>query len=201
MGLRITDDSELTNIDFIQPIPVNMDRIRSMPPDDLQQEAQNWCWAACAELIIKLFGNHTGQVSQCLLAEKYIDHPISVKCCTNKKACDKPLGLTAIKNIYTIDYNITAEILPPEKLSRMDKVDLIKKQIHLGCPVEIYLLTRRDNKDFAHVAIVEGWSKNARGKFCLLIKDPMGTGDDGCRTLDEIDSSWTAAIINIKRTE
>lgn len=209
MAIRLNDE-DLTDITFAEPSP-DQDRIPSIPrpPHNLEQLKTNWCWAACAELIIKLFqGNSMGNISQCLLAQRFADIPDGTDCCRNMEVCNKPLGLEAIKAMYK-HFRINAKILlaEDEELDLLNREMFIREQIRERCPIEIYTLRqRRDpNKSTGHVMIVYGWSINRQNQFCLLLKDPEIGIADSSQTLDDINTGiynggrWVAAIADIKK--
>ena len=84
--------------------PPSCPQMLSMP--FIPQETPEWCWAACAQMVIESFG---ASAQQCILVDNAIGSPPGY-CCTFPQACQTPAQRTTIQQLvlaYTGKTSIT----------------------------------------------------------------------------------------------
>jgi len=125
----------------------------------IRQELSNWCWAACAEMVLR-FRHHLG-VSQCHLANSALNLS-GVQCCPDNPLCDRGLKDGPITSLWN-NNGI------PAYLSSGLNCNLVKNEIDNGRPVELGFAQGKKG----HVVIVDGWRQTTSGLF-FLINNPSG---------------------------
>lgn len=177
----------------IRPIPVrepfwrrffNLDHpvAAGAPIPFIRQEQDNWCWAACGEMIIRGMG--FGQIRQCDMASARA----GAACCQTPDSAECDQG--AWPEVEYIKHGVDLDGRSGS-LSRPD----VRGELDRGRPVEVYFAW--DNGG-AHVAlIVEEGSRDM-----WRIHDPWyGTA---LRSFDDIASGygmgrWSYTYTNIRR--
>ena len=131
---------------------------RNVP--QIPQEQTEWCWAACAQMVLQFYGT---DVQQCSLASQLFGIP---NCCSKPapELCKNPAQVPDIASVFTdngrsaptfVDDNVTFETLQSE--------------INENRPVEIGFDWGNDN---GHQVLVCGWRIDAVGPL-LLVNDPL----------------------------
>ena len=60
------------------------------------EDRDNWCWAACAQMILYKLGDHN--VQQCQIAGRYFQGEL---CCQDPESCDRTLSEGQITPMFT----------------------------------------------------------------------------------------------------
>jgi Papain-like cysteine protease AvrRpt2 len=129
----------------------------------IYQEQTEWCWAACAQMVLQFYGNFT--VGQCDLASQMFGE----SCCGNPSAplCNKPSQVPTLANIYT-PYGHSAVLI-----QNYVPFETLQSEINANRPVEIGL---NWGNETGHQLLVCGWDIDSLGQR-LLVNDPLqGTG-------------------------
>lgn len=141
----------------------NGERIVSVQP--LKQAKDEWCWAACARMILN--GPGTGAPSQCLIAGRAFEPHRD--CCNGAgSTCSMPRSDAQISQLLTdlqIENHYTANAVPFSDLQSENDLDR---------PVEVGYSF---GNGLGHVVLVRGYALDARDPF-LLVNDP-GSGAFG----------------------
>lgn len=145
------------------------------------QLQDNWCWAACCQMLLGFFGR--ADVPQCRMASAQF----SLDCCVARCPDDCDVGC------FPHDAYGRYAIEVGDLVDRTDRADL-DGELDAGRPIEVYFV-RSDNES-AHVALVVG--RNGNGTY--EVHDPYyGTGP---RTFDRIRhfygrGRWDASYLGI----
>lgn len=121
----------------------------------IDQKQTNWCWAACADMVLA-FRSNPG-ITQCQLANSALQLN-GVQCCPSNAVCNRGLKdkrITWLWNHCGI----------PAYRSPGLNCNLLKYEIDNGRPVELGF-AYSNNK--GHVVIVHGWRQEASGLFFLI---------------------------------
>jgi hypothetical protein len=148
-------------------------RIQVVPPalggaalnvPEIKQEQTQWCWAACAQMVLRFYGN--GAVRQCEFANWLFGQS---GCCQapGTSLCNRPCQVTDVVRVYAA-WAKTCSYVPSNVAFAT-----LQAEINAGRPVEVGY---RWNGGGGHVAIVCAWDINATGPF-LRVNDPWyGSG-------------------------
>ncbi len=177
----------------IHPIPIReslwrrffkLDRLApgAPPIPFIRQEQDNWCWAACGEMIIRGMG--FGEIRQCDMASARA----GAACCQTpaSSVCDQG----AWPEVEYVKHGVDLD-LQSGSLSRTD----VRSELDDGRPVEVYSAW---NAGGAHVALIVEETGNDHWR----IHDPWyGTA---LRNFDDIASGygmgqWSYTYTNIRR--
>jgi len=130
----------------------------------INQEQTEWCWAACAQMVLQFYGDST--VQQCDLATQLFGEPT---CCSDPSSalCNEPAQVPDIAGVYASrgrNANLVIGSVPFETL---------QDEINANRPVEIGFAW---NDGTGHQALVCGWNVDDTGPY-LLVNDPRwGSG-------------------------
>lgn len=129
------------------------------------QEQSQWCWAACAQMVIRYHG--TSKLRQCQLANGLFDLS---GCCKmpGSARCNRPCSIQQVSQVYD-QWGI-------QTIRRTSTVsfETIVSEIEASRPVQVGL---RWNTEGGHVVLVRGWNGAKR----LRVNDPA---DRGSRWVD-----------------
>lgn len=156
----------------------------------IAQDQNQWCWAACAEMILKYY-KETG-IGQCDLANlAFAD--AGGGCCRvpSSSLCDKKLSDPQIGQLFDmkavrIHYHYTANSVP---------FAVVQGEIDNCRPVQIGVTQRGGG----HVAIIKGWFTAQMGEY-LIVNDPGSGGSQGPVSFSDLqtansfrtwDATWT----------
>jgi len=133
----------------------------------ITQEQSEWCWAACAQMVLRYYGNSS--VRQCDLAAKLFGQG----CCEDPGStlCNQPAQVQDIAGIYS-DWGRPSK---PKYVSSSVPFSTLQAELNAQRPVEVGFIW---NKGTGHQAIVCGWGVDSTGPL-LLVNDPdprWGTG-------------------------
>ena len=149
----------------VAPVSAPDEGMQLIPPlPQVFQRAEEWCWAACVQMVLNRLGVN---VQQCEVVNRVFDKTI---CCAtpDDEACNQPVDPGDIVSVYQkcgrqaqlITYPISFEDLQSEIL------------VH-GRPVEVGMAWAGIG---GHVAMVWGAKMGAQGPL-LLVNDPKyGSG-------------------------
>jgi hypothetical protein len=148
-----------------------------IPLSHISQCKDNWCWAACVDMVLKYFKISID--SQCTIAQKglAIDYPnLPVNCCAGGSSadlCDQPLKTRSITQLWTEAYSRSLNYRNTLNLSNPAKRRLVEEYRQALCqqhPVEFgYLGTP------GHVLLLYAWERDSMSggfKFRLFDPDP-----------------------------
>lgn len=71
----------------------------SVPIALIPQQGENWCWAACAEMVDRA-RNASKATTQCALATQYLRAPLCCGTLPPRSDCDKALGLSNVQTVW-----------------------------------------------------------------------------------------------------
>jgi hypothetical protein len=117
-----------------------------------------WCWAACAQMLAFFFQNSVTQ--QCDFASKMLP---GQDCCQDPGSCNTALDIIRIKELFSL----FGKSEPP-CIDHPVTFEQIQAEILAGRPVQVGY--RWDDGN-GHVAIVAGAGENDYGQF-LYVNDP-----------------------------
>lgn len=148
----------------------------------IRQEQDNWCWAACCEMIVRGMGFR--QIRQCDMASTRSGQA----CCATPDSYDCDQG--AWPEVEYIKHGVDLD-LHKFAVAR----EIVRDELDRGRPVEVYYAWRTGG---AHVALIVG----ELGSDNFQVHDPWY--GSAVRTFDDIVSgygmgSWDRTYINIRR--
>jgi hypothetical protein len=168
MPLRATDFHDIPVISpTAPPVGISLEFER--------QEEINWCWAACAEMILKHF--HRSNDEQCQIAQKGLAFiGVNVPCCTDSLhsngdiRCDRTLGDKNISRLWREAYGVQVNYTNRQDLHINDEPALIErlKEIIENHPIQLGY----SGSPAGHVIIVYAWEPASSGKVNFLCRDP-----------------------------
>jgi hypothetical protein len=131
----------------------------------VRQVGDNWCWAACCEMVFSQ-APALDPLTQCDLAEE----EFRGGCCNVpvSNACDQPNWPDTVYNRHQFNY---------VRESRALSFDEVKKEINANRPVEVYYAW---NTAGAHVAVIVGYYANGD----VEVYDPWKDNGPGPRAFD-----------------
>ena len=173
--------------------PLRNEKIINVP--QIKQEQSNWCWAACAEMVLRYHGGSA--IRQCEFANELFDR---TECCLepSSPACNRPCEMLDISNLYSskrIHSKLVEKAVPFSKL---------QSEINANRLVEVVYFWRDWGKP-GHSVIVRGWRIDGQEEF-VHVNDPA----DGPATMSGIvaysellipygEGDWTYTWIEIRR--
>ena len=121
------------------------------------QRAEEWCWAACVQMILAYYGV---KVDQCDIVNRRFN---STVCCQDPEdpSCNAPLSVVDVAMAYR-DWNKSAVCI------QSTDITLIENEISAGRPLQVGLVW---NDGSAHAAVVCGASEGEFGPI-LQVNDP-----------------------------
>jgi len=128
----------------------------------IPQEKEEWCWAACAQMLLQFFGI---EVQQCDVASQMFGEP----CCANPDSplCVGPAQVPLIANIYA-QYGHNASLI-----SGKVTFETLQDEINANRPV---IVGFDWGSGTGHQVLVCGWDVDSLGQR-LLVNDPwQGSG-------------------------
>ena len=148
----------------------------------IRQEQDNWCWAACCEMIVRGMG--FGQIRQCDMASKRSGSA----CCATPDSHECDQG--AWPEVEYVKHGVD---LDPQNMAV--SLEVVRGELDRGCPVEVYYAWTAGG---AHVALIV----EQLGGDRYRVHDPWY--GSAVRTYDDILSGygmgqWTSSYINIRR--
>jgi len=160
--MSIREDSE--------PILVGAEPLGKILPIDLiPQIKNNWCWAACAEMVFK--HRSITVKRQCdLVLSALSASASSLDCCNNRPdgPCDLPASDKEITNLYINKGIRSATLVDPIK------PDEIKAEIGRNAPVEIgYKGSGFGRGAIGHVVLLYGWQETPGVGLSFFIHNPL----------------------------
>ncbi len=154
------------------------DRVLDVP--HFRQEKSQWCWAACAQMLVEYYGAKA-PVIQADLAEDG----------QGNKTDNEPKSFNVIKTIIDKNTNKTAI----EKEGEFTETQL-RSMLNNGNPV-IYLIRRYNTsskKWTGHYRVIYGYYKTSSDKYVYLVHDPWDQANAGFGSNAHLDiwrRSWT----------
>jgi hypothetical protein len=156
----------------------------------IPQDQKQWCWAACAEMILKYYKEN--RIGQCDLANlAFAD--AGGGCCNTPSSslCDKKLSDSRIRQLFdtkavNIHHHYTAGSVP---------FATVRGEIDNYRPIQIGITLRGGG----HVVIVQGWTLTQMGEY-LIVNDPGSGGSQGPVSFSDLqtanslrtwDATWT----------
>ena len=129
------------------------------------QQQSNWCWAACAEMVMRYRGNTN--TDQCDLANWLFNLTV---CCSQGSSpqCNNPCTVSQVSNVY-INYGIQS-VLSGGTIS----FAAIQSEINGQRPVEVGLKWNKGTT--GHLVIIQGWQHNRVGQYVHLNDPAPGYG-------------------------
>lgn len=169
------------------------------PPDQMslhitlqQQQASNWCWAACVSMCSSYYFNPW--VGQCAVASDTLKN----KCCTPIPGpCNVPLPLTSITNSFHLE-NMNAQYSGPITAAKLlSEIGIEHRPVVLGFT----------GLHIGHVVLAIGYyaasSPYTPSNPLVTICDPDSDTKGGVQYqyIDSLfpDATWTASIVNISK--
>jgi hypothetical protein len=133
------------------------------PVPQIPQAQSNWCWAACAQMVLRFYGNDT--VQQLDIASRFF----------GPESCADP-GSDLCNSAAQVDYLALVYSQWGRKVAYTpDKVsfDILQSEINANRPVEIGFQGDDGN---GHQVLVCGYNFDSTGPY-LLVNDPLwGSG-------------------------
>jgi len=123
------------------------------------QQQKNWCWAACAEMVLSYYGHVT---EQCHIANWLFNQAL---CCTSGSSdqCDKGCQVPDVCRVYG-NYGIKSAPSSGANVS----FAMLQSEISGSRPVEVGLSWRTGG---SHLVIVCGWRTTSVGQY-VRVNDP-----------------------------
>lgn len=123
-----------------------------------RQEQTQWCWAACMEMALTLYGRPT---RQCELSNAAFGN---TSCCTNGNSslCNQPLPIPSVAGMW-LRYGVTVRWSRASLDADTSLAELAAKR-----PFEVALLW---NKGGGHAVMVAG-CRQATDSLILIVHDP-----------------------------
>lgn len=183
-----------TSISFEEPLPD--EEIINVP--QIKQEQRNWCWAACAEMILYYYRGTAGTpTQQCKFADKLF---CETECCSEpySSACNRPCEIRDVSALYSSQGIHSKLVNNPVPFSTL------QSEIGDGRPVEVAYF-RRDSEEPGHLVIVRGWRIDGNEEF-VHVNDPADSPPSmsGIVAYSELlapygTCEWTCTWIEIRR--
>ena len=157
MPLRVKEGK---SINFREPSP--NEKIINIP--QIIQEQSNWCWAACAEMVIRYHNESATQ--QCELANELFNR---TECCSDPSSpnCNRPCETRDISNLYSRKHIHSKFVENAVTFSKL------QSEIDADRPVEVVYFWRDWEKP-GHSVIVRGWRIEDKEEF-VHVNDPADT--------------------------
>jgi hypothetical protein len=159
------------------------------------QEKANWCWAACADMILDFYG--ASLVTQCRIVNNFFTRDGARSCCRpeNNEVCDEGCNKEDIKTVYD-RFSFSALFI--EESITFQKLAL---EINAGRPVQVGY--KWNSRGF-HVAVVIGWRRGAHGDV-VFIHDPLEEFAQGQVFFEDLQSAydrgeWIWTWTNLQRS-
>lgn len=133
------------------------------PLPQVSQRAEEWCWAACIQMVLNRLGVN---VQQCDIVNKVLNQAI---CCDTPEAeaCNQPVGPGDIVSTYQKCGHQAQQITQPVSFEEL------QSEILAGRPVEVGMAWAGIG---GHVAMIQGATIGPQGPL-LLVNDPKyGSG-------------------------
>jgi len=137
---------------------------KSLSVPQINQEQTQWCWAACADMVLHYYGN--SGVRQCDFANWLFGQ---TGCCASPSSpvCNQPCAVNDVQRVYTQWGILSAPSSGTVPFSTLEF------EINGDRPVEVaYAWTGGGG----HVAVVSGWDRNATGPFVRINDPAYGSG-------------------------
>lgn len=138
------------------------------------QDATEWCWLACAQMIGDM-GSAGANLQQCVLAQKYI--PGATNCCASRPPpddCNDGGSDDTIQQLYT-DNSLGFQ--PSPSVGQPLETDLLAL-LQKG-PVQVFWCT----PDQGHVALIVGFQFTPNQTALYILNDPWPVGSGQIRTV------------------
>ena len=145
---------------------------------NIDQEQNTWCYAACAELVLRYYEKtkaNGSAIHQCNIAG--VIHPGAVCCNTPPDSQCTDIGCEP-EDIITIYKRFG---LSPVAQNTFVAFEALQKEINKGRLVEVCIQWNDSTHPLlfsAHVVIVRGWIDSSLGQF-LEILDPLPSNEFG----------------------
>ena len=142
-------------------------KVLDMP--QLHQQTDNWCWAACAEMVLRYFGHDAAQSK---IAERYVAY---------LKAHNKPHSMGCADTQCAVsDFGEVLKMwgVKADHRPRDIAFSTVRKELDAGRPVIVLLDWFGSDECFldGHFVIICGWHIE-RGEPMLKVNNPSrGTG-------------------------
>ena len=160
----------------------------------IKQEQSNWCWAACAEMILRYYDGSV--IRQCEFANELFGETL---CCLMPSSpdCNRPCRKKDVSRLYSSKHiysKLVEETIPFSKL---------RSEINAGCLVEVAYLWENSGGT-GHVVIVRGWRIDGKEEF-VYVNDPGDSlGEYRIVAYSELlaaygKGNWTYTWIEIRR--
>jgi Papain-like cysteine protease AvrRpt2 len=141
------------------PIPITPPQDgRLIPVPRLKQCQTEWCWAACAQMVLRYYGD--ANIKQCDIAHKAFPQ---IGCCNAPATCNQRLSRDEVTQLWQ---NCGMQRLPYKQAVGFD---VLQTEINDSRPVEVGI-TRPSRG--GHLAVVRGWSLTASGQM-VNVADPL----------------------------
>ena len=160
----------------------------------IKQEQPNWCWAACAEMVLLYYGGPATR--QCDFANEIFGR---TECCLKPSSpnCNRPCEMPDVSNLYSSNHihnRLVDKSVPFSKL---------QSEIDAGRPVEVVYFWRDWGKP-GHSVIVRGWRTDGKEEF-VHVNDPADspTTMSGIVAYSELlapyaEGDWTYTWVEIR---
>ncbi len=191
MPLRVQEGN---SISFQEPLP--NEKVINVP--QIKQEQSNWCWAACAEMILHYYGGTTGTtIQQCEFADELFGR---TECCSEPSslACNRPCEIRDVSDLYS------SQDIHSELVNNPVPFSTLQSEIGDGRPVEVAYFWG-DNGGPGHLVIVRGWRIDGNEEF-VHVNDPADspTTMSGIVAYSELlapygEGEWSYTWIEIQR--
>jgi hypothetical protein len=129
------------------------------------QEQSEWCWAACAQMVLRYYGNNA--VRQCDVAARLFGQP---GCSENPSSslCNEPAQVQDIAGVYS-DWGRPT----PQYVNGSVPFKTLQSELNAKHPVEVGFIWKDGT---GHQVIICGWNIDTTGPL-LLVNDPRwGSG-------------------------
>jgi hypothetical protein len=133
-----------------------------LPVPQIPQRAEEWCWAACVQMVLAL---HRVNLQQC----DVVGRQFNQNCCAtpDDPPCNQPLSVWSIAAAYN-SWQLGAELITSPV-----QFNYLLSEINAGRPVEVGFLWMGGG---GHAALVRGAGMTSSGPVVLVNDPKYGTG-------------------------
>lgn len=155
--------------------------VRTLAIPQVVQWGNNWCWAACAEMVFRFYQRAR---TQCDLVNQLFG--LAEDCCAGdpdalpSEPCDQPCDPDDVITLYELDTNGLTAVL--EETDHLDFA-VLRTEIAAGRPVEVELVQGTGQ----HVVLVTSAWKRADGTEMVDYNDPWFVRADTDDTFAHLD--------------
>lgn len=184
----------LLQVNLTTITPLSRGSKKLLITEGIEQVANKWCWAACAEMILKyrnkIPNNLTPQQAQCQIATQFLKRfDSNINCCSNIDSCNTGLTKELILDLYTNNPYSLNPVLKNNPLTFNE----VKTEIDTNRLIEI--ITDEPGIGL-HASVIYGYNDTDATNLRVYVQKP-GYSFDGSKTFDEVSTNWKYTLINL----